>query len=326
MQTMKLSGLVVVLALVGSAGCAYHNPAQPTETITDPSVPVQVTLGASPGSGAQAGTATVTARVQNANGAALPNVIVTFATTRGSISPTQVATGANGIAAATLSASDTADVTASAGALSAHTLVASATPPTSTPTPTLPVSFLNVSGSGTTGVALTVSSSAIGATWIWSFGDGAVEQSTGFTISHTYGRAGTYTATVSSSSASASSATVAVADPTPPPVTPAPTLGVTLTCTPAAHNSTSPPPSGTTPTACNVSLTYGGTALPGNQVTGVTWDWGDGTVATADNVSTGPVKTHIYTIAGTYTVFATVTANTVDGSKSATTSKSIVVP
>jgi PKD domain/Bacterial Ig-like domain (group 1) len=325
MRKIELAPLLIVLALLGSAGCAYHNPAQPTETSIDPSVPSQVTLGASPGSGTQAGTATVTARVQNSNGVALPNVLVTFATTRGTISPTQAATGANGVAVATLTASDTADVTASAGALSTHTLVASTGTPTSPPTTPLPVSFLNVSGSGTTGVPLTfsVSSSAIGATWIWSFGDGAVEQSTAFSIPHTYGRAGTYTATVSSSSASSSSATVLITDAAPPPTTPPAALGVTLTCTPATHG---PNSSTTASTTCNVTLTYGGGPLPGNQVSGVDWDWGDGTVATADNHSTRPVATHIYNFAGTYTVFATVTANTIDGAKTATTSKSIVVP
>src|SRR5262249_49792527 len=147
----------------------------------------------------------------NVNGAGLPNVVVTFATTRGTIAPAQVSTGANGVATATLTANDTADVTASVGTLSAHTLVVSMGNPTS-PAPTLPVSFLNVSGSGTVGVPVvfSVSSNAVGATWMWSFGDGATDQSTSFAISHIYGSAGTYTATVSSTAASSSSATVVV--------------------------------------------------------------------------------------------------------------------
>ena len=75
----------------------------------------------------------MTARVQNANGVALPNVMVTFTTTRGTVSPAQVATSSSGAATATLTASDTADVTAIAGAVSAHTLVIATTP--SGPTP-----------------------------------------------------------------------------------------------------------------------------------------------------------------------------------------------
>jgi PKD repeat protein len=89
-----------------------------------------------------------------------------------------------------------------------------------------------------------------------------------------------------------------------------------LTCTPGAH--------GTTPTSCNVNQTYGGATIAGGAVTGVEWDWGDGT--TADNSSTTPVKTHQYVNAGTYTVIATVTANTTNGSQTGTSSKSVVVP
>ena len=77
-------------------------------------------------------------------------------------------------------------------------------------------------------------------------------------------------------------------------------------------------------TSCNVNETYGGATIPGGAVTGVAWDWGDGT--TADNSSTTPVKTHQYVNAGTYTVIATVTANTADGSQTGTSSKSVIVP
>src|SRR5262249_33551916 len=149
--------------------------------------------------------------------------------------------------------SDTADVTASVGTLSAHMLVVSngGTPPT---TPTLPVAFLNVSGSATTGVPVvfSVSSSVSGATWSWSFGDGANDQSTAFSISHAYGRAGTYIATVSSSVTSSSSASVVVTDPTTQPAPPT-GLATTMTCTPLAHG---------TPTPCNVSVTFAGVSLP----------------------------------------------------------------
>jgi len=213
----KRASVAVVLTLVGIAGCAYDNPTQPAPPVVNLSAPAQVTVGATPG--AQSGTATVSASVQNVNGAALSNVVVTFATTRGTIAPAQVSTGANGVAAATLTANDTADVTASVGAVSAHTLVASNGGNTPPATPPLPLAVLNVSGSSTTGVPLvfSVSSSAVGATWNWSFGDGANDQSTAFSISHTYGRAGVYTATVSSTATSSSSATITVTDPLPRP-------------------------------------------------------------------------------------------------------------
>jgi PKD repeat protein len=258
----------------------------------------------------------VSATVQNLNGAALSNVVVTFATTRGTIAPAQVPTGVNGVATATLTASDTADVSASVGTLSAHTLVVASGGNSPPSTPTLPVAYLNVSGSATAGVPVvfSVSSSVVGATWSWSFGDGANDQSTAFSIAHTYGRAGVYTATVSSSVTTSASATVQVVNPPPdttPPVTRV--LGVTLTCSTA-------PTHGTT-TACNISVTYNGASLPSAKVFGVDWDWGDG----GQDKSSGPVATHNYANAGTYTIIVNVNANTPDGVATQTASTSLVV-
>lgn len=318
MKWLRLAG---VLALLGSVGCAYDNPTQPGVLPADPSVPSQVTLGASPGNGTTGGTAIVTARVQNVNGAALPNVIVTFSTTRGTVSPAQVATSSSGAATATLIASDTADVTAVAGAVSAHTLVI-ATPSTNpTPTPTLPLAFLNVSGSATVGVPQTfgVSSSAVGATWVWSFGDGATEQGTAFTTTHIYNHAGVYTASVSSTSATAATATITVSDPPPAP-TPTPGTGsgltAVLTCTPGTRTTSNP-------TSCNVSLTFAGKPIPAGSIYTVRWDWADGTIEGFNS----PVAAHVYRNPGTYTIFVNVTANVGDGQPTPTsTSTSVVVP
>jgi PKD domain/Bacterial Ig-like domain (group 1) len=309
------------LVFISCAGCAYQNPAQSiAPTSIDPSAPSQVTVGASPGSGADGGTAIVTARVQNANGVALANVVVTFTTTRGTVSPTQATTGGNGAATAKLTASDTADVTAAVGTISAHTLVVVSPPDTSTPTPTLALSFLNVSGSATTGVPLPfgVSSSATGVTWIWSFGDGAGEQGSAFTTTHTYTRAGTYTASVSSASTTTSSAPITVTDPPVQSPTPGNALVAVLTCTPGTHGASG------AATVCNVSLTYGGNPVGGGTVTRVEWDWGDGT--TFDNLTAVPVKTHLYVNPGTYNVFATVTATPIDVPITVRTSKAVVVP
>jgi PKD repeat protein len=304
----RLVRLVGVLACVGVAGCAYDNPSQPTRGPIDPRVPTQVTVGAAQGLGTQAGTATVTANVQNANGAPLTDVVVTFTTTRGTIAPAQVSTSANGTASAALTANDTADVTASVGQLlSAHTLVVPTSGPAPVPAPTLPASFLNVSGSATTGVPVVfgVSSSVSNVTWNWSFGDGANDQTSAFSTTHTYNQAGTYTASVSSAATTSSSATIVVTPAAAPPTTPVPTLAGTLTCTPGK--------SGTAATVCNVSLSFGGAPIGGATVTRVDWDWGDGSLP--DNQTTVPVGTHMYAKPGTYTVFATVTAKPVDVDK-----------
>jgi len=334
-RTMTVLRIAVTVAVLGTAAaCAYHSPSEPTSSGTtstaNATTPTQLTLGTLPGNGAQGGTATVTARVQSANGTPVPDVPVTFTTSFGAISPTRVLTGVDGRATATLFAEGTAEVTASAAGLSAQSLVAAQAPvvtttptptpaptPTPSPTPVPPAVVINVSGSATTGVPLAfgVSSSATGVTWNWAFGDGGVAQTTAFGTTHAYAKAGVYTATVSALGTSTASATITVTDPVAPAPTPAAALAATLTCTPGTH--------GTTATACNVTLTYGGAALPSGSVTNVAWDWGDSVTTT----STTAVSTHTYANAGTYTVFATVTANTVDGSKtSPAASKSIVVP
>jgi PKD repeat protein len=194
-----------------------------------------------------------------------------------------------------------------------------ATPGTPTPTPTLPLSFLNVSGSATVGALVTfgVSSSVAGATWIWSFGDGATEQGTAFSTTHTYSVAGTYTASVSSASTQASSATIVVTAATavPPPTTSAGFVA-TIAC-----------PKTTTQTqACNVTTSLNGVAQQSSTITRVDWDWGDGQT-TQTNGSFAPVSSHLYTNPGTYTVFATVTgAPPLGVSQSTTTSITVTVP
>jgi len=259
--------------------------------------------------------------VQNANGAALANVMVTFTTTRGTVSPAQVATSSSGAATATLTASDTADVTAVAGTVSAHTLVIATPSSGPTPTPTLPLAFLNVSGSATVGVPQTfaVSSSAVGATWIWSFGDGAGDQTTAFTTTHIYNHAGIYTASVSSTSSTAANATITVTDPPPAPApTPGTGSGLTavLTCTPGARTTASP-------TSCNVSLSFGGKAIPAGSIYTVRWVWADGTIESINS----PVAAHVYRNPGTYTIFVNVTANVGDNQPTpASTSTSVIVP
>ena len=303
--------LAGVLALLPWAGCAYKNPVQPTAAGVDLSVPSQMTVSALLASGAQSG-ATIVARVQNANGVPLANVIVRFATTRGTVSPAQAATGVNGTASTTLSAADTADVTAAAGAISAHTLVAaSSTPGTPTPTPTLPSAFLNVAAGATTGVplAFSVSAPVAGATWSWSFGDGANTQTTTFNTTHTYAVAGTYMASVSSSLTSAGTATVTVTD--PPPVTSAPAFVATMTCSTSGRTA-----------SCNVSATYNGQPVASTQF-GAGFDWGD---QVTNDMGT-PVRIHTYAQAGTFTVIATVTYTPVGGTQqTATTAKTVVVP
>jgi PKD domain len=317
---LRVFRVAALLSLFGVAGCAYQNPELASPAAPDPSAPSQLSLGVS-GSATQGGTSAVTARVQNIFGAPVVNVLVTFGTTRGTISPAQAATGTNGTATAVLTAADTADVTAIVGGLTAHTLVAPvvATSPTPT-TPTTVPAFLNVLPSATTGVAQVfgVSSSATGVTWNWSFGDGGTAQTTAFGTTHTFSSAGVFTASVSAPGTSTGTAVVTVTDPTPTAGPATTTLSVTLTCTPG--KATAP----TAPTTCNTNETFGGAAVPGGAVSSVAWDWGDGT--NTDNSTLQPVNTHTYAKVGTYTVIATVNANTTGGAKTGTAVTSVVVP
>lgn len=165
--------------------------------------------------------------------------------------------------------------------------------------------------------------------YAWTFGDGAA--ATGNAPTHTYQSEGVKTIRVTATDATGRTGTgyreievhrdralppSSVPPPSPPPPPPpppaAPALSVALTCTPNLHGTVSP---------CNVNVDYGGVLLPATAVTRVDWDWGDGQV-TSNN---GVVATHTYANAGTYSVFATVTAGTAGGLKTATVSGTLGV-
>lgn len=159
------------------------------------------------------------------------------------------------------------------------------------------------------------------ATYAWVFGDGATETTTTGAADHVYTRRGAYTASVTlrdrdGRTADASRVVTITNRPTPPqpPAPPAapPAFTATLTCTDKPAGSPSP---------CNLTVTYHNATVPSQHVTNVDWDWGDGI---ADS-TTEPSHAHVYQYAGTYTIFATVTANTKDGPKTITKSVTIEV-
>ncbi len=301
-----MRSVILVVALMSSGCLAYENPVQPAYVPPSTTAPYTLTIGSLP---TAAGTqAIVNARVQNVNGAPLAGIPVMFAATNGTLSNDSAITSALGMASTTWTGTS-ADVAATTGSLNAHTIVVSN--PTASPTPTLALAFLNVSGSATTGVPVTfnVSSSAVGQVWQWSFGDGATDQSSAFSISHRYTRAGLYTANVSSSGTVAASATINVTDPVVTPPTPLPpAFAVTVTC----------PKSTSLTQSCNVSASANGSPIGSNAIAKVGWDWGDGKT----DLVLGPLNQHTYVSPGTYAVFAT--AYTADGT-SATGSVSVTV-
>lgn len=312
------SWLAAVLVLSAASGCAPHLPTAPDYVA--PAVqtaPASLRLTVSTRSDRQYD---VSATVLTADGHVVPNVAVSFALEGGTVTPDSALTNGAGVAQAVASAAANATLTVSAGALAASTRV------DGVPSTLLLNAATSVAGdvvpfvvSGfVSGNSATVSTS-------WTFGDGGTAVNPSASASHRYVSAGSYLATVIATdslgrSASTSASVTVARAPAPPapapptPPAPPPTLSATLTCTPVAHGSNS---------SCNVTASYRDT-LPSGAITKVDWDWGDGVVELA---TTSPVRTHNYTNAGTYTVFATVTATTSDGAKIADpTSKTIVIP
>jgi PKD domain len=179
-------------------------------------------------------------------------------------------------------------------------------PPAPTPNPTpnpapLPAVFLNGPSSATVGdqVTFSVSSSATGVTWNWSFGDDSGPVSTtAFSTTHAYASPGAFPVGVSSPTTSGASAMITV---NPRSVAPTPNaFAATLTCTAGTTSAA---------TTCNVSATYKGTAIQSSQITGVEFDWGNGNL----NNNKMPFGSYTYPQAGTYVVVARVSANAPDG-------------
>lgn len=220
--------------------------------------------------------------------------------------------------------------------------IASSTPTPSTPTtPTPPVTIAPITvdllvspSTPHKGDHITMTASSAGGTaplsYAWTFGDGAWADGPSATLTHAYDQDGLKTIRLTVTDANGrtgsgyremmiQSNVVVSNDPPvvlpPPAPTPPqlPTLSTVATCTGNAHGSPSP---------CNVNTYYGGSVLPSSAISNVDWDWGDGLQTAAGGV----VSAHSYVNAGTYNVFATVTATTVDGPKTATTFRSLVVP
>lgn len=125
--------------------------------------------------------------------------------------------------------------------------------------------------------------------YVWSFGDG--ESGSGRTTSHVYELAGAYLVTLTVTDDRGLRSTSAPA-----------TVTVAAASNPVAAFTFSP----TDPMA-GTSLVFNAassTVPTGRTITGYNWEFGDG------NLATGPAPTHVFTVAGTYTVTLVVTDNT----------------
>lgn len=329
LPTMRNMFLVAALL---SAGCAYHPPTQPTAADVVPTAsttPASIRLVAATRSDRQVD---VVATVLTGSGGFVAGTTVTFSTSAGTLNTETVITDGVGTARCVLATTAAAQVRAQANGLEASIAVTGTPAPVTTeppvapvPPPTLPIAPLSVqllitpspAGSAT---AFNLSTQGTVTRAVWTFGDTSAASTTSAPrTTHVYPSAGPYTAgvTITDALGRSASATAGVVI-APSPDAPAPTtatLGVTLGCTPGTHL--------TTATACNLAASYGGTTLASNAITSVTWDMGDGTVTTVIN---SPLRSYTYGQAGTYLVTAAVTATTIDGSKTTTAAKTIIVP
>lgn len=315
------AAIVIVLC---SPACAYHAPDAPTPIlpIAD-SVPMTLSLG----SHVDAGRVLVTAKVQNVHGTPLSGVMVQFATEAGSFDPASLSTGGDGQASTVLTASSAAAVTATAGALTAHTLIQPApitvplpTPPSSAPIPQpgpsngpLSVSLTAgdvILGTQTIFAANVKGGPAVG--FVWNFGDGSSFNGTSATTAHTYGSVGSGLAqvTVTDATGQRASATAPFSvNPVPPPPPPAaaPTPGLTATLTASSR---------TVVTGGTLTFTAAVTNLGSDTISAYQWDLdGDGKF---ESTTTAATRTSVaYTTAGLFTAHmqaTTSTGRTVSGS------------
>ena len=129
--------------------------------------------------------------------------------------------------------------------------------------------------------------------YAWDFGDGST--GTGETTSHTYNAAGTYTVTHSVETSNGCADEV--------------TQTVTVVAAPAA--------SFTATTVCQGEATQFTSTTTGSEITGYTWNFGDG------STGTGETTTHTYTSAGSFHV--TLTAEGSGGTCAGTATQNVTV-
>lgn len=307
---MKFTWFAVFALLAAGCTNGYQPPALPTAPSTTSSgVPatIHVVGGSRPDQQLD-----ITAQVLTADGKFVPNIPVQFSITNGVVNPVTAMTDANGNAKTVAATFAAATITATIGTgLSGSGVftIASGLPLGVT------LSAPSVVVGSTSTLTASANSAALGGpySYTWSFGDGKGDAGSAASISHAYPGIGAYNASVTIKDGAGRTATgvtvVSVTDvpvATPAPTTPAAAgLVASLNCTASAHGSPSP---------CNVSVTYNGTALASTAITGIAWDWGDGSTVAGAAV---PLGSHSYAQAGVYNVTATVTATTTDGSKTA---------
>ena len=280
-SALSQSGLATITAYSGGASGRLEN------LRVGSAAAERVLVSATPQTlGPAGGNATISARVEDASGAGIPGVPVTFTSDTGTLSAGTAITDANGFATVTLNTSRQSKVTANVAGKTADVTVG-LNPRTGITLagPTTPVSA-GVPATFTVNVGTTANVRDV----VVDFGDGsrrslgALSGST--TINHTYNEAGTYNVSAAATEASGFTETVS----TDITVLPGQPPGVIVTA------------SDPTPTV-NQTITFTATVSGATStIQSYQWEFGDGTTA----VTTGPQISKSYSTPGTKVVRVTV--------------------
>jgi len=262
----------------------------------------RVTLSASPQTlPPGGGTATITARVEDASGLGLSGIPVTFTTDNGSLNPPTATTDSNGVATTSLNAPRTAKVTANVAGKTADVTVTLG--PRTGITITAPTTQIAAGQPATFTVAVAATANIQNVTV--DFGDGrqqslgAISGST--TVQHTYTEAGTYNVRATATDATGFTEQVATAMTVLPGQPPSvvitasnnnPSVGETVIFTATASGATStivryewdfgggiPPTASTTGNRATASYTTTGSKVITVRVIQATGPSGDGTTS-----------------------------------------------
>ena len=247
------------------------------------------------------GTATITARVEDASGLGLSGIPVTFTTDNGSLNPPTATTDSNGVATTSLNAPRTAKVTANVAGKTADVTVTLG--PRTGITITAPTTQIAAGQPATFTVAVAATANIQNVTV--DFGDGrqqslgAISGST--TVQHTYTEAGTYNVRATATDATGFTEQVATAMTVLPGQPPSvvitasnnnPSVGETVIFTATASGATStivryewdfgggiPPTASTTGNRATASYTTTGSKVITVRVIQATGPSGDGTTS-----------------------------------------------
>lgn len=275
------SGIATITAYSGGASGRLENIRVGTAAVE------RVILTANPPTlGAGGGSTDISARVEDANGLAVPGVAVSFSTSAGLITPNPSTTDQNGIARASLNTTREANVTATVGGTTSQQLTVGLNPRTG-------VSLTGPANSVSAGQPVTFTVNVSPTSNIQNvtinYGDGTSQSlgalSGSTTVQHVYQEAGTYQATATARDASGFQESVSTAVNILPQQPPA----VTVT------------PSNSNPSVGETVILRATVSGATSTITSYEWTFGPGATQPSA-VTTGPQAPASWTTTGTKVV------------------------